>query len=106
MRRRGIWEVWRPEPVDDGRGGQFLSGNYAKITTERGDVRELTGRELLEARQAGAEHTHTGWFRLRADIRRGDELRQEDVRVEVLTSGPTFPPTRLRLVGRSVEAGE
>lgn len=104
MRRETRWQVWRPNPVDDGAGGQTVT--MAQITTEAGDVRELTGTELIEAQQAGAEHTHAGWFHVRADIERNDELRDGDgTRLLVLSTSTTFPPTRTRVQARRVEAG-
>lgn len=106
VRAKGVWEVWRPVPGPDGAGGQ--TATMTRLRVERGDLRELTGRELVEALQAGAEHTHTGRFRQQADIRRNDELRGYGLTVLVLTVRPTFPgpPFELSVTGRSIEAGD
>lgn len=106
MRRLSTWEIWRPLPVDDGSGGQTVT--MAALGFVRGDVRELSGRELIEAQQAGAEHTHAGYFRARANIARNDELRRAGEALRVLTVSPTFPEHpqgRLRVTARSIEAG-
>lgn len=98
------WEIWRPVPVDDGSGGQTVTA--VQVGSERGDVRELSGRELIEARAAGAEHSHAGFFRARANIERNDELRRGDERLLVITVTPTFPARdRVRVNARSIEAG-
>ncbi len=103
VRQLSTWWVHRPAPEPDGAGGQTVT--LSQVAVERGDVRELIGVELVEAQQAGAEHTHTGWFRLRADIRRNDELRSNGQRLFVLTASATFPATRLRVTARTIEAG-
>lgn len=105
VRRLSTWEVWRPLAVDDGAGGQTVVMVF--LRTERGDMRELTGQERIEAQQAGAEHTHTGYFRVRAGIERNDELRRGDdvLRVESVTPGFPENAGRTRVSARSVEAG-
>ncbi len=104
MRRLSTWEIWRPLPVDDGAGGQTVT--MVMLRTERGDVRELTGQERIEAQQAGAEHTHAGYFRARAGIERNDELRRGDDTLRVLSVTPGFPEGgRTRVSARSIEAG-
>jgi head-tail adaptor len=104
MRRLSTWQVYRPVAIADGAGGQTVT--MQSVATERGDVRELAGRELVEAQMAGAEHTHSGWFRARADIARNDELRRGAKTLRVLTVSPTFPVgVRLRVTARSIEAG-
>jgi hypothetical protein len=105
VRRETAWQVFRPTADSDGAGGQVLTMSH--IATERGDVRELIGRELIEARQAGAEHTHSGYFRLRANVKRNDELRAGGLVLQVLTASPAFPPgvDRLRVMARAIEAG-
>ncbi|MGH7339902.1 MAG: hypothetical protein ACREKH_05365, partial [Candidatus Rokuibacteriota bacterium] len=94
-------------------GGQTVT--RAQIGTERGDVRELTGRERFElaqrayeADQAGAEHSHRGYFRARANIVRNDELRRGDEILRVLSVSATFPEHpqgRLLVLAKSIEAG-
>jgi hypothetical protein len=105
MRRLSAWEVHRPFPADDGVGGQIVT--MVLLGTERGDVRELVGRELIEAQLAGAEHTHSGYFRARADIARNDELHRDADRLLVLSVSPTFPEPfgRLRVTARQIEPG-
>ncbi len=105
------WAVWRPVPDDDGAGGQTVT--LVQVGTVRGDVRPLTGRERFElqgnateAQRAGAEHTHRGWFRARADVQRNDELRRGDERLTVTTVMGTFPEgpgARLSVLARSTE---
>lgn len=106
MRQLSTWAIWRPTTVDDGIGGQTVT--LVLMATERGDVRQLSGREQIEAQRAGAEHTHTGFFRQRADIARNDELVRGADRLRVVTVNPTFPERpmgRLRVTARNVEAG-
>ena len=106
MRRETSWRIWRPVPVDDGAGGQTVT--MVDVGSERGDVRQLSGRELIEAQQAGAEHTHSCYFRARADVGRNDELRRGEATLLVLTVTPTFPEGpqgRLRVTARSIEGG-
>jgi hypothetical protein len=98
------WRLWRPDPTPDGSGGQVTNLTDTGIDV-RGDVRELVGRELMEARQAGAEHTHSGFFTQGVDIRRGDELRRAGQRLEVLSTWPAFPNFRMRVSFKSMEAG-
>lgn len=105
------WQVFRPAPSDDGVGGQTVT--MTQVGTERGDVRELVGRErftlqgggAFEAGQSGAEHTHRGWFRVRANIRRGDQLVRDDERLTVTSTTSTFPETRLQVLAKTLEAG-
>ncbi len=91
--------------LDDDAGGQTVT--MVMLRTERGDVRELTGQERIEAQQAGADHTHTGYFRVRADLERNDELRRGDDVLVVDSVTPGFPEGagRTRVSARSVEAG-
>lgn len=103
VRALTTWQVFRPLTDDDGLGGQTVT--MQQIGTERGDVRELVGRELIEAMQAGAEHTHNGRFRLRADIRRNDELRRGELVLQVLSVAPSMPPARMLVLARAMEAG-
>ncbi len=105
MRGYSTWEIHRPVPIDDGAGGQTIT--MVQVATARGDVRELVGRELIQAQVAGAEHTHTGYFNVRADIDRNDELHRDADRLLVLTASVTYPQPfgRLRVTARRVEAG-
>ncbi|MGH9247949.1 MAG: head-tail adaptor protein [Acidimicrobiales bacterium] len=105
VRQLSTWQVYRPAPEPDGAGGQTVT--LSQVALERGDVRELVGVELIEARQAGAEHTHSGYFRLRANIARNDELRRGGEVLQVLTVVKAFPPgtDRLRVTARTIEAG-
>lgn len=103
VRALTTWQVFRPTGDPDGAGGQTIT--MQKVATERGDVRELIGREFIEAMQAGAEHTHSGRFRLRADITRNDELRRDGQKLEVLSAVESMPPARLIVALRSIEAG-
>jgi hypothetical protein len=110
-RRPTNWQVFRPSTGGDGHGGQTVT--MEQVAAERGDVRELVGREIPvigrnignNARQGAAEHTHTGYFRRRANIQRNDELRGDGLVLKVLTASPTFPPFQLRVTARSLEVG-
>jgi hypothetical protein len=105
VRQLSTWQVHRPAAAPDGAGGQTVT--LPQVAVERGDIRELVGVELIEARQAGAEHTHSGYFRRRADIKRNDELRRGGEALQVLTVVEAFPPgiDRLRVTARTIEAG-
>lgn len=65
--------VWRPDPIDDGAGGQDV--DYVEVGDVRARVSQPTAVERVAAAQAGAEHTHVVYVRPDADVARGDELR-------------------------------
>jgi SPP1 family predicted phage head-tail adaptor len=67
------FEVWRPDLVDDGAGGQDVE--MVEVGQVRGRVSQPTAAERVVAMQAGAEHTAAVYLAPSADVRRGDELR-------------------------------
>lgn len=105
VRGKTRWRVFRLTETSDGAGGAVIE--YVEVGVARGDVRELVGRERVEAMQAGAEQTHVGFFHTSHDIIRNDELRRDSLTLKVLDVTPAFPPGigRNRILARSTEAG-
>lgn len=66
--------VWRSVSAADEGGGQ--SEQWALQSTPRGRRSQPTARERQAADQAQARLDFTWYFSPRADVRRGDELRE------------------------------
>lgn len=81
--------VWRPDVTSDGAGGQTV------VLVEMGEVPakvdQPTAAERQEADRWGAEHSHTVYFEVSADVARGDELRGGGQTFRVLA---TVKPSR------------
>lgn len=88
-------QVWRAALADDGGGGQDTV--WALQSTARARLSQPSARERQAADQAGAQLTHTVYLPPGVDVRRGDELRQDGVVLEVLaTFAPSVDGTYLR----------
>jgi len=81
-------QVWRVVLADDGGGGQ--TETWSEISTQRARLSQPTAAQREAGDQDGARLTHVVYLRPGADVRRGDQLRQEGVRLEVLA---TFEPS-------------
>lgn len=67
-------EVWRVAAVDDTGGGQ--ADTWTLTGTVRGRRSQPTARERQAADQSSSRLDFTWYFSPRADVRRGDELRE------------------------------
>lgn len=65
-------DVWRPETVPDGSGGQTVT--YTQVGSVRVQVNQPTVEERLLAQQAGANLSHIIHALPGVDVVRGDEL--------------------------------
>jgi head-tail adaptor len=65
--------VWREVVTDDGSGGQDVT--RSNVGTVSAKVDQPTAKERDEAQQWGAEHSHSIFMLVDADVHRGDELR-------------------------------
>jgi len=67
-------EVWRPQTVPDGSGGQRVT--YVRQAADvRAKVDQPSAAERILAQQAGVAVGHPVYLMADADVRRGDELR-------------------------------
>ncbi|MEU9654197.1 head-tail adaptor protein [Streptomyces sp. NPDC048110] len=67
-------EVWRPQSVPDGHGGETTT-DVRQPDPVRAKVDQPTPTERLVAAQTTSRHSHTVYLLPTADVRRGDELR-------------------------------
>ncbi|MEV6450920.1 head-tail adaptor protein [Streptomyces anulatus] len=82
-------EVWRATLAPDGGGG--TSEVWARTSRPRGRRSQPTARERQAAHQAQARLDFTWYFSPRADVRRGDELREPGGAVHKVFA--TFEPS-------------
>ena len=83
-------QVLRPQTAGDGGGGQTTT--WSPIAMVRARVSQPTSRERETADQHGADLTHEVYLAPGADVRRGDRLQVDQLRLEVLaTFGPSAP---------------
>jgi hypothetical protein len=69
-------QVWRPQGEDDGHGGQEVT--YVRQADDvRAKVDQPSASERLLAAQTDSEHSHDIYLLPAADVRRGDELRDD-----------------------------
>ncbi|MFJ9027567.1 head-tail adaptor protein [Streptomyces sp. NPDC102274] len=88
-------EVWRVVLADDGGGGQDQM--WVHESTQHGRRSQPTARERQAADQAEARLDYTWYFDTRADVRRGDELREPGmVHAVFAVFEPSGPGTYLR----------
>lgn len=88
-------EVWRSTRTPDGMGG--WTDAWALVSTVRARMSQPTATERTLADQSGATLTHVVYLDDRADVRRGDELRQPGRTFDVLAVfEPSEPGTYLR----------
>lgn len=66
-------DVYRRQSAPDGSGGE--SSVRAKVATVRARVSQPRASERILAEQAGARFDHYVYLSPRADVRRGDQLR-------------------------------
>ncbi|WP_282703246.1 head-tail adaptor protein [Streptomyces sp. CC219B] len=69
-------QVWRRQGTDDGYGGQ-TSTWVRQPDDVRAKVDQPSASERLLAAQTQSQHTHSIFLLPGADVRRGDELRDE-----------------------------
>lgn len=69
-------DVWRTVTVPDGAGGEETTETL--VGTVRAKVDQPSPTERLIAQQSASRHSHNVYMSLRADVRRGDELRGTD----------------------------
>ncbi|GLH94904.1 phage head closure protein [Phytohabitans aurantiacus] len=96
------FEVWRPELVDDGAGGQDVE--YVEVGQVRGRVSQPTAAERVVAMQAGAEHTAAVYLHPSADVRRGDELRGDGDTFRIKATITPSEPVYLRADCERIES--
>lgn len=89
-----VMQVWRPTTTDDQYAGKTLA--YVKQPrTVRAMVSEPTAAERVAAMQAEAQLTIAVHLAPDADVRRGDELRDDLARLRVKST--IAPSTRVYL---------
>lgn len=66
-------DVYRRQDAPDGSGGQ--STVWAKVDPVRARVSQPRAVEQVTAEQAGSRHDHYVYLAPKADVRRGDRLR-------------------------------
>jgi SPP1 family predicted phage head-tail adaptor len=98
---RGL-TVWRPTPVDDGQGGETTE--LVQRDKVRAKVSQPTAIEQSEAQQAGSSLSMTVHLRPDADVRRGDELRDADLRLRVKWTIFPSDPVYLRADCERIQA--
>jgi len=69
-------DVYRPQSVPDGHGGQETA--LVAVGTVRAKVDQPSATERMVAAQTLSRHSHDIFLLPRADVRRGDELRGTD----------------------------
>lgn len=69
-------QVWRPQTVPDGSGGQQVT--LVLQGTVRAKVDQPSPTERMVAAQTESRHSHDIYLLPGADVRRGDELRGTD----------------------------
>ena len=74
--------VWRVVLADDGGGGQ--AETWTEISTQRARLSQPTAAQREAGDQTGADLTHVAYLRPGVDVRRGDQLRQDGLVLEVV----------------------
>lgn len=75
-------EVWRVGLTDDGGGGQVET--WVSQGEKRARLSQPSARQREAGDQDGAELTHVVYLSPDADVRRGDQIRQPGVTLEVV----------------------
>lgn len=104
--RRRVLEVWRPDLVDDGAGGQTVT--MVEVGEVAALVSQPTAAEQVVAAQAGATLTHVIHVGPEDDVARGDELRGDGDAFRVLSTVQPSEAVYLRAncERRQAESGE
>jgi len=88
-------EIWRYSRVPDGGGG--WEETWALLATVRARLSQPSAAERQVADQAQGWLTHVAYLESGADVRRGDEIRQAGLTLEVIaTFEPSVPGTYRR----------
>lgn len=88
-------EVWRYSAVSDGMGG--FEPQWSQIATGRARFSQPNATERVSAAESQARLTHVVYVDTDADLRRGDELRMDGRKFDVLAVfEPSMPGTYLR----------
>lgn len=101
-------DVHRKLSVPDGMGGYAVE--RTKVAAVKARIPRPVAREQVEAGQAGATHTLTLYLERRAEVARGDELRDatsgEAWRVLSVNTPSRLPADQLRAEVESFEPEE
>ncbi|WP_433699098.1 head-tail adaptor protein [Nocardiopsis sp. CA-288880] len=74
--------VWRVVLADDGGGGQ--TETWSEVSAQRARLSQPTAAQREAGDQDGARLTHVVYLRPGADVHRSDQLRQQDLVLEVV----------------------
>jgi len=88
-------EIWRYSRTPDGGGG--WDETWSLLSPARARLSQPSAAERQVADQAQGWLTHVAYLEPTTDIRRGDEIRQAGLTLEVIaTFEPSVPGTYLR----------